>query len=48
MDGVRRDDPAGITFAEGEAGLRPLSAALEEEGFDSHAADAWSKPSRAI
>ena len=28
-----------VSLAKGEAGLRPLSAALEEEGFDSHAAD---------
>ncbi|MET0277411.1 MAG: biotin/lipoate--protein ligase family protein [Pseudorhodoplanes sp.] len=28
-----------VSLAEGEAGLRPLSAALEEEGFDSYAAD---------
>ncbi len=28
-----------VSLAEGEAGLRPLSAALEEEGFDGHAAD---------
>lgn len=28
-----------VALGEGEAGLRPLTAALEEEGFDSHAAD---------
>jgi biotin-(acetyl-CoA carboxylase) ligase len=28
-----------VSLGEGEAGLRPLVAALEEEGFESHAAD---------
>ena len=42
MAGVRRHDPHR-SMAEGEPGLRPLSAALEEEGFDESARPAGRK-----
>ncbi len=37
-----------VAMGEEEAGLRPLSAALEDEGFDDLGSGGWSKASRAI
>ena len=38
-----------VSMAEGEPGLRPLSTALEEEGFDdARRRPSWSRASRAI
>ena len=37
-----------VSMAEDEPGLRPLAAALEDEGFDDLGSGRWWKASRAI